>query len=310
MLSTIQSNLIPRLTASLGNSTNWQSKTGDACHLWLAPSFEVIAPKNGARDSRLRQILEDRKHLRAATVILLADTGERVRVLGPQAPFVPHDLDSTAVLNIIEPARNMSARQAASFLEREFRRLAESVLPGIRVKELLTPHYLRTRMRQRPRDMQRLQSVTENLGRIGSSHSWRTLFNQLGYKTEQLPKRGYLLRHNEAPVAVIHPMHDAEEFSRMNENGELPDGLVLKDCLTAGANWGILASGLRFRLFQAKPAFGSATARWVEIDALEIGQNDKQYLGLLSPDSLKSGGWLTEWATDARDFGEELRGKD
>ena len=309
MLSTIQSSLIPRLTASLGNSTNWQSKTGDPCHLWLAPSFEVIAPKNGARDSRLRQILDDRKHLRAATVILLADsdTADRVRVLGPQAPFVPHDLDSTAVLNIIESARNMSARQAASFLEREFRRLEESVMPGIRVKELLTPHYLRTRMRQRPRDMQRLQSVTENLGRIGPSHSWRTLFNQLGYKAEQLPKRGYLLRHDETPVAVIHPMQDAEEFSRMNENGELPDGLVLKDCLTSGANWGILASGLRFRIFQAEPAFGSATARWIEIDAREIGQNDKPYLGLLSPDSLKFGGWLTEWAADARDFGEELR---
>ena len=309
MLSTIQSNLIPRLTASLGNSTNWQSKTGDACHLWLAPSFEVIAPKNGARDSRLRQILEDRKHLRAATVILIteSDTNDRVRVLGPQAPFVPHDLDSTSVHNVIETARNFSARQAASFLEREFRRLAESVLPGIRVKELLTPHYLRTRMRQRPRDMQRLQSATEKLGRIGPSHSWRTLFNQLGYKTEQLPKRGYLLRHDETPVAVIHPMQDAEEFSRMNENGELPDGLVLNDCLTAGANWGILASGLRFRIFQAKPAFGSATARWIEIDAREIGQNDKPYLGLLSPDSLKFGGWLTEWATDARDFGEELR---
>ena len=309
MLSTVQSNLTPRLTASLGNSTGWQSKTGDRCHLWLTRSFEIIVPKNGARDSRLRQILEDRKHLRAATVILLAesDIGDRVRVLGPQAPFVPHDLDPTAVLNIIETARNMSARQAASFLEREFRRLAESVLPGIRVKELLTPHYLRTRMRQRPRDMQRLQSVTENLGRIGPTHSWRTLFNQLGYKTEQLPKRGYLLRHNETPVAVIHPMQDPEEFSRMNENGELPDGLVLKDCLTTGANWGILASGLRFRLFQTNPTSGSATARWIEIDARELNQNDKPYLGLIAPESLKTGGWLTEWAADARDFGEELR---
>ena len=228
-------------------------------------------------------------------------------MLGPQAPFVPHDLDSTAVLNIIETAGNMSARQAASFLEREFRRLAESVLPGIRVKELLTPHYLRTRMRRRPRDMQRLQSATENLGRIGPSHSWRTLFNQLGYKTEQLPKRGYLLRHNETPVAVIHPMQDPEEFSRMNENGELPDGLVYKDCLTTGAIWGILASDLRFRIFQANPTSGSATARWVEIDARELNQNDKPYLGILAPDSLKSSGWLTEWAADARDFGEELR---
>ena len=77
----------------------------------------------------------------------------------------------------------------------------------------------------------------ENLGRIGPTHSWRTLFNiNSDTKPNNCPKRGYLLRHNEAPVAVIHPMHDAEEFRRMNENGELPDGtLFSKDCLTAGA---------------------------------------------------------------------------
>ena len=45
MLSATQSNLTTRLTASLGNSTDWQSKTGDRCNLWFTRSFEIIAPK-------------------------------------------------------------------------------------------------------------------------------------------------------------------------------------------------------------------------------------------------------------------------
>ena len=93
----------------------------------------------------------------------------------------------------------------------------------------------------------------------------------------------------------------------MNENGELPDGLVIKDCKASGAHWGILVSGLRFRIFQANPNFGSATARYIEIDARDLDTQDRLYLGLLAPESLKANGRLTSWASDARDFGEELR---
>ena len=55
------------------------------------------------------------------------------------------------------------------------------------------------------------------------------------------------------------------------------------------------------------PNFGSATARYIEIDARELDTQDRIYLGLLAPESLKANGRLTSWASDARDFGEELR---
>ena len=102
-------------------------------------------------------------------------------------------------------------------------------------------------------------------------------------------------------------MNTPDEFIRMNENGELPDGLVINDCKASGAHWGILVSGLRFRIFQANPNFGSATARYIEIDARDLDTQDRLYLGLLAPESLKANGRLTSWASDARDFGEELR---
>ena len=45
----------------------------------------------------------------------------------------------------------------------------------------------------------------------------------------------------------------------------------------------------------------------LEVDTAELERDDRFYLGLLAPDSLKDGGWLGEWVTEAKDFGEELR---
>ena len=84
----------------------------------------------------------------------------------------------------------MAAREAASFLAREFSRLEEAVVPGLRVKDLLTPHFMRERMR-RPINEQRLSSVVEGMG----------------YQVEQLPQRGYLLRHDNAPVGGVGLVH-------------------------------------------------------------------------------------------------------
>ena len=48
-----------------------------------------------------------------------------------------------AVLALLEKSRGFVVREAASFLGREFRRLEEFVVPGLRVKDLLTPHFVR-----------------------------------------------------------------------------------------------------------------------------------------------------------------------
>ncbi len=310
MLTATQSDLLHRLADTFNQGTDWKSKTGANCILWTANHpFEIIFPHDGGNDVHIRRTLEDRRHLRTVPVVLLADSDEpdKTRVVGPHEPYIVRKLNTSSVLNLIDHARQLNTRPAAAFLEREFRRLDESVLPGIRVKELLTPHYIQTRLRQSASSHKFLETATQNINRIPQSTTWRTLLGKLGYQIDRLEPRGYILRYQDSPVAIVHPMNSADDFSHMNENGELPDGLVLKDCLSNGAHWGILVAGLRFRIFQANPDFGSATARYIEIDARELDAQDRLYLGLLAPESLKANGRLTSWASDARDFGEELR---
>ena len=60
-------------------------------------------------------------------------------------------------------------------------------------------------------------------------------------------------------------------------------------------------------MFQRKPPVGPATGQYLEIDTAELARDDRFYLGLLAPEALVEGGWLTEWVAEAKDFGEELR---
>ena len=179
------------------------------------------------------------------------------------------------------------------------------MVPGLRVKDLLTPHFLRERMRWSVNE-QRLSDAVAGMGRTANM-AWRSLFQEMGYKVEQLPQRGYLLRYDNAPVAVVHPHRDPSQFSRLTDNGELPEGMVLADCGQYGAQWGVLAASGRYRLFQRRPPVGPATGQHLEIDTGELERKDRLYLGLLAPESLKEDGWLTGWVAEAKDFGEELR---
>ena len=157
-----------------------------------------------------------------------------------------------------------------------------------------------------PANEKRLLGAIEDVPAAGTL-AWRSLFQGMGYQVEQLPQRGYLLRHDNAPVAVVHPHRDASQFSRLTENGELPEGMVLADCGQQGAAWGVLTAGGRYRLFQRRPPIGSAAGQHIEIDTAELERKDRLYLGLLAPQSLKENGWLTDWVGEAKDFGEELR---
>ena len=230
---------------------------------------------------------------------------QKSRSPGRRTPDPIRELPASRVLDLLETSRNMAAREAASFLAREFSRLEEAVVPGLRVKDLLTPHFLRERMRW-PVNEQRLSGAVAGMGRTGGM-AWRSLFQEMGYQVEQLPQRGYLLRYDHAPVAVVHPHRDPSQFSRLTDNGELPEGMVLADCGQYGAQWGVLAASGRYRLFQRRPPVGPATGQHLEIDTGELERKDRLYLGLLTPESLREDGWLTGWVAEAKDFGEELR---
>ena len=307
MTSPTASQTFARLEATFGLGRDWTSQAGQSATVWETPAYHLLWLDDAASDVELRRLWEARKGRQAYPVVLLAPSGDvnKLRVAGPQDARPVRELPVSQVLHLLETSRSLAAREAASFLAREFGRLEEAVVPGLRVKDLLTPHFMRERLR-RPINEQRLSGAVEGIAPTGSI-GWRSLFQGMGYQVEQLPQRGYLLRHGDAPVAVVHPHRDASQFSRLTDNGELPEGMVLADCAQHGAHWGVLIAEGRYRLFQRRPPVGPATGQHVEIDLSELERSDRFYLGLLAPESLKEKGWLTDWVGEAKDFGEELR---
>ncbi len=307
-MTTFTANPTPlRLESTFGTGRKWTSQAGASATVWEMPAYHLLWFYEVSSEVDLRRLWEARKGRQAYPVVLLApsDDEAKVQVAGPQDARPVRELPASRVLDLLETSRNMAAREAASFLAREFSRLEEAVVPGLRVKDLLTPHFLRERMRW-PVNEQRLSGAVAGMGRTGGM-AWRTLFQEMGYQVEQLPQRGYLLRYDHAPVAVVHPHRDPSQFSRLTDNGELPEGMVLADCGQYGAQWGVLAASGRYRLFQRRPPVGPATGQHLEIDTGELERKDRLYLGLLAPESLKEDGWLTGWVAEAKDFGEELR---
>ena len=307
MTSPAASQVTTRLEATFGRGRNWVSQTGPSATAWETSSYHLLWTDDTVSDVDLRRLWEARKGRQPYPVVLLApsDDESKLRVTGPQDSRPVRELPAGRVIDLLETSRSLATREAASFLAREFSRLEEAVVPGLRVKDLLTPHFLRERLRW-PINEQRLSGTVEHLAATGSM-AWRSLFQRMGYHIQQLPQRGYLLRYEDAPVAVVHPLSDASRFSRLTDNGELPEGMVLADCAQHGAHWGVLTAEGRYRLFQRRPPVGPATGQHVELDLSELERKDRLYLGLLAPESLKENGWLTGWVGEAKDFGEELR---
>ena len=296
-----------RLEAAFGVGNAWMSEAGGSAVAWETPAYHLVWSAAAGTEAALRKVWEARKGRQAYPVVVLApsDDASTVRVVGPQDARPVRELPAGRVLDLLEASSGRKAREAAAFLTREFTRLEEAVVPGLRVKDLLTPHFVRTRLRAEANE-RLLRTAVEDVG-LDRGTTWRPLFQALGYAIEQLPQRGYLLRAHDAPVAVVHPYHDAAHFSRLTDNGELPEGLVLAECGRQGARWGVLAAKGRCRVFQRQPPVGPATGQYVEIDLHELEQTNRLYVGLLAPEALRDGGWLTGWAAEAKDFGEALR---
>lgn len=270
--------------------------------------MEVIACATTLREGELRRSHSDRRARRVATVVALSPSlsDTKVRVAGPIEPIAVRELDKSKVLGIIEQARRLSQHQSAVLLEREFRRLDEAVVPGVRVKDLLTPYFVRERLLEglQNKDWLAQQTGSPNIGRRAT---WRTVLMGLGYKIKQLPGQGYLLTHNDSRVAVVHPKRSVEQFSRIDDNGKLPEGELLLACRREGTAWGLMACGLTFRLFEIDPDVGSAASRFLEIDISDVPEEQQKILGVLSPSALApTDGRFKDWIMQARQFGEDL----
>ena len=304
--SRVDSTLI-RIETAFGTGREWKPQSGGPTAVaWETSAYHLLWCASSTSDVEIRRMWDARKGRQAYPVVLLAssDDDSTFRVAGPQDARPVRVLPAGRVIDLLTVSRDMAQREAASSLAREFGRLEESVVPGVRVKDLLTPHFLRERLRWSA-NHQRLSAAVEGIGRTNNV-TWRTLFERMGYQIEQL-QRGYLLRYENAPIAVVHPHGDPTLFGRLTDKGELPGGMVLADAAQHGAQWGVLTADGRNRLFQRRPPVGAATGQYVEIDANELEAQNRFYLGLLAPDSLKDGGWLPSWVAEAKDFGEELR---
>ena len=303
----IASKTLERLEATFGPGHKLTSQADSSALAWETSSYHLLWADGAASDAALRRLWEARKGHQPYPVVLLApaEDGSKVRVAGPQDSQPIRELLAGSVIDLLEASHDRTSREAASFLAREFSRLEEAVVPGLRVKDLLTPHFVRKRLRS-PVNKQFLEGAVEEMDFAGNM-AWRSLFQSMGYEIQRLPQRGYLLRHNNAPVAVVHPLRSVSQISRLTDKGELPEGMVLADCEQHGAQWGVLTAESRYRLFQRRPPVGPATGQYVEIDLIELERKDHLYLGLLAPASLKENGWLKSWIGEAKDFGEELR---
>ena len=156
-----------RLEATFGLGRGWTSQAGQSATVWETPAYHLVWFDDAASDVELRRLWEARKGRQAYPVVLLAPSEDvhKVQVAGPQDARPVRELPAGRALDLLEASRSMAAREAASFLAREFSRLEEAVVPGLRVKDLLTPHFMRERMR-RPINEQRLSSVVEGISRL------------------------------------------------------------------------------------------------------------------------------------------------
>lgn len=109
-------------------------------------------------------------------------------------------------------------------------------------------HTLDVRLRG---DALRWAALGEATKAIARGADWRILLTALGYDMTRRPERGWLVRCDGRPVAVVHPKADPAEFARLAEDGRPPEGILLNDCAAEGVGYGMLASGARLRLFDA-----------------------------------------------------------
>ena len=260
-----------------------------------------IAKAERPSDTFMRARWKERVGGTATPYLVIADDPQhrdRVRVLGPTAGNRPiQSVNAGLLADSLENAATLPPFDAV-------RRLADDVTriggDGLIFHGLLTPHTLEYRFKGDPA---RWTSATDRVRGIRPGDSWRGVLTKLGYTLQQLPNRGHLARHKGRPIAVIHPKAAARDLGRVDRQGRPPEGLLLEDCAAQGTDFGILAQGARFRLFDVQSA--TPAGEWLELDTRLLGKDRLPFLVLLAPPSLAEGGF-SALRDEARDFGVKL----
>lgn len=258
-------------------------------------------------ENALRKAWRDRKGGGATPLLLLADDPARassVLALGVVDANGPvRSIESAALTEVMERISSKPRLEATRELSAELERLDQAGVPGLKLRDLLTVHTLDVRMRS---NALRWQLAADTVKDIDRGADWRTVLTKLGYELERLKHRGHLARFDGRPIAVVHPKADPSEFSRLDQDARPPEGVLINDCLSEGAPFGLLTSGSRLRLFESEPGTGAAVAQYIDLDAGALQVDDRPFLGLLSPAFLAEGGF-EKLRDEARQFGTGLR---
>ena len=272
--------------------------------VWSRRGVEVALAREHIPERSLRRVWNERQGSRGRPLLLIAPSDDSgVFVVGPVLNE-PQAVEPLPLAKAIEQACELAPNEASRNLDREITNLAAQDVAGVTVRGLLTGHYVRTRLEQRT-DLR--SPLVEAAEPARGKRDWRDALTALGFELRQREGRGYEAVHGGRVLAVVHPKPTADEFARMDEEGRLPEGVLLADCHKEGAPWGIMAARGRLRLFDAKAARGAASERWIDIDLLQLPAEYLHLIGLFAPSALSEGGSWPRLVDDARDFGADLR---
>ena len=236
---------------------------------------------------------------RPVSYLLVADDPDRsgwLRVLGPASVDSPiRSVDASALARAVGDTAGMGTLEGVRHLAEEIVRLGGE---GLHMEGLLSRHTVEVRFKGNETVW---AEATGTTAALRPSDAWRGILTKLGYRLEQLPTRGYLARHEGRPVAVVHPKNSPRAFTRLDDRGRPPEGLLAGDCRVAGVRYGLLAYEGRFRLFDT-----ASTQEWLDIDASLLGTDRIPFLALVSPSYLSDGGFA-QLQAEARRFGTDLR---
>ena len=206
-----------------------------------------VAVAVDSSERRMRARWRERVGSRPVSYLLVADDPKRsgwLCVLGPASVDAPvRSVGGAGLARAIRQTAGMGPLEAVRHVAEEIARLSGE---GLYMDGLLSRHTVEVRFRE---NRGRWAEATSATAALGASDGWRDVLAKLGYRLEQLPVRGYLVRYDGEPVAVVHPKNSPRGFSRLDDQGRPPEGLLTRDCRAAGTRYGLLAYEGRFRLF-------------------------------------------------------------
>ncbi len=273
--------------------------------VWSRRGVEVALARTAIPERSLARVWTDRSGDGGQPLLLVAPADAAagdVAVVGPVRDM-RGEVDPAGLARAIAEAAERPPNEAARLLALAIGDLRRQAIPGVIVHGLLTAWYVRERLRTREDQRRELAAAAEP---ARAARDGRAALEALGFALRPR-ERGYAAAHEGRALAVVHPKRNPGEFSRMDDEGRLPEGLLLADCAEADAPWGVMTAGTRLRLFHAGAARGAASERWIDLDLARLPDDRRELIGLFSPDALRGDGVLARLIEDARDFGTGLR---